>query len=773
MAKEDLQIEEGADEEDQGAPLDPEEGGEEKEAPFTYDPMAPNLVEDFMAHPDGRAALRRIAMTVIEDKQAVWEASAEYREKQAADWKIFSGNLPAKTFPFKDAANMNVPIMLENITRLCFRAESELFANWNSIVVWSPLGPEDEEAAKLLTLHNNWQFRVQIPDFKRQMSRGILHFFGMGDVTTYSWWDVVREQNRHEVVTCDEFLTPFAYVSTMPDYSDVPFRVLIRSMYRHELEAMEGHWYDVEKVLEREKPSWEEDDPGEMQQAMVEVQGMEKPEGAGSAPYKLLQYEGWVGMPKPDGQDDKTKQRFCRVVVDEETRGVLELMVLEEENWQDRARFDQQTQELEQYRALSAQYEQQLAEHQSQVQQVQGQVQELQGSGNMGPMAGEIAQQHLDNANSAQAQLAPPPPPAWMKNPLDPEEQPLPAKMEPVHMFAHQVCIEPIVGTYGISYGRIQADFNRAANTALSQFTDSATLANVWVLITANGIEFEKGFSWTPGAVNAIKQGSMSGAELKNNIIELHANPANPQLMDVVEKAYTWAQSSVQAPAVLSGESGKSGETFRGLSARIEQATKQLSVPTRKFADHVEQIARNNARLNRTFMKDEELFSVAEGRGETLKEHKIGRTMYERNYHVEVRADLRFVSESQKIHDADEVVGMGQKAMPTNTAFLWRALKEALLQRDLGSMVSLLGPEPPPPATTLGIPPPPPPGTVMPGQPVTPPAAPPGGQAAPPLGHPPPHTLPPPHMGEHHVAHPPGLPGPGGQPPPPNMGPLP
>lgn len=769
--------------------------GEKKAVPFIYDQNAPNLTETFTGHPDGKKALKRIAYKVIEDKKATWEASEKYREDQAADWQIFSGNLPPKTFPFEHTANMNVPIMLENITRLCFRAESELFADWNDIVVWSPIGPEDRKLAQLLTLHNNWQFRVQIPDFKRQMSRGILHFFGMGDVTTRSYWDPVRQQNRHEVVTADEFMVPFTLVSTMPDYSDCPFRILILTRYRYELEAMRDSWFEVDDVLDRQKPSWDDegdDGEGAMTKAVIEAGGVEKPEGASNAPYKLLQYEGYVTMPDPDGGgEDAERDRFCRVVVDEATCGILEFTILEEENWQDKVRFEQQQQELDTYRSMTEQHQQMLDDQAAQAQQMGSSVTQLQGSGQMGPMAAQIAQDHLANVPAAQMEMTPPAPPTWMKDPNDPAEQPEPPKREPVHMFAHQVCIEPIVGVYGISYGKIQADFNRAANTALSQFTDSATLANCWVLILANGIEFEGAkFDWSPGAVNKVKNG-MSGPEIEKNIISMQAKPANPQLMELVDKAYTWAQSSVQAPAVLSGESGKSGETFRGLSARIEQATKQLSVPTRKFADHVEQIARNNARLNRTFMKDDELFAVAAGKGQDLQQMQIGRSAYERNYHVEVRADLRFVSESQKIHDADEVVAMVQKTMPANLAALQQALKAALEERDLGEFVPYLGPMLPTPTTPMGVPPPPPPGMAPPGAPAppgqgAPPVAqphpnapPPGFPGAPPppgVGAPPQHALTPPHappQGMHPVHQTPKIPGPGGQPPPPNMGPLP
>src|SRR6185436_8615525 len=123
---------------------------------------------------------------------------------------------------------------------------------------------------------------------------------------------------------------------------------------------------------------------------------------------------------------------------------------------------------------------------------------------------------------------------------------------------------------------------NRAANIALSQFTDSATLANIWSIITTD-IEFEDEFEISPGHHN--KAIGVSAEQLHKSIYELKPSQANPQLMDLVSFMTEFGQSAAQAPQVLSGEPGKSGETYRGIATRIEQATKQLSESTRGYGD--------------------------------------------------------------------------------------------------------------------------------------------------------------------------------------------
>lgn len=679
-------------------PLDDEESSEDAGFP-EYDDNSPNLALDWMGHDQGKEELKEIADLVCANFEEAFESTEEYRDRATRDWNLFVGDLPAKTFPFKDAANCHVPIALENTTRNTFRAYSELFGDWNNVFGVSPLGPGDEEQADLLTLHGNWQLRQQIPDFKRQMMRAMLAFFFIGDVTVHSYWDEQLQQNRHVVLTPDEFIVPYAVTSTMPDYSDVPFRVKIVYWYRHQLQAMKGIWHGVEDVLD-EKPAWDDEPEQKMGDSVARIQGIEKTEGkeGSAAPYKLLWYEGWLELPNQD------KDRFCRVVVDKKTRAVMDLVIHEHENWQDRARFDSQAAEKEQYKASLSAYQQAQEAQQAQIAQAATQAVYAQEMGMLPPEHAQHVGSELQQATEQLQMSQPPPAPVWMKDPDDPTEEPEAPRREPINLFTHIVCIEPLVGNLGLGYGRIQADYNRAGNTALSQFIDSATYNNVPFFITTTAVEFEGGkLNVSPGAINKVT--GLTGEELKASIMQMQMGPPAPALLETVDKVYQYGQSSMQSPSVLSGEPGKSGETARGIAARIEQATKQLSVTTRKFADEgLVQILRNNALINSIYMKDEELFHVALAKGEVPKEMKIGRQLYERNYHVEIRADLRFAAQSQRVMEADEMLAMPKMvpALMGNLSFMWHAAKRALLARDRGDMIPFLGPEPMLPVNPLG-----------------------------------------------------------------------
>jgi hypothetical protein len=727
-----------------------------------YDEDSLNLVVEFQKSKQGKKYLKRISEKVDSDYRSDWDASESYRARRKADWKIFAGDLPPKTGAFKDSSNPHVPLMLENLSRLAYRLTGEVFGDWQTILVATPIGMDDENVASFVTRHMNWQFSEQIPDFKRQIGhRGVLAFFAHGDVVIHSYYDQETRMNRHEVLTCDNFVTPFMHVTTMPDFSDCPHYTKILRLYRHQLEARRGDWTDVDKVLKKTTPSWDDHPDSPLAEAVAETQGIEpetsdsdKKLGGETAPYTLLWYEGWLRLPNQD------KDRWCQVIQDEHSKCILSLMIHERANWQDKERYASQQAEKEAFGQAMMMHGEMMAQHQAAEQQIEGTVGQIADGIQAGILNG---QEGGDHANALRAQLPPPPqapmPPNWMLEHLQPDPEtgempdpmsiePDPIRREPVHLFVHGVCIEPLQGNLGLSYGSIQADLNRAANVALSQFTDTATLNNCPGYITS-GLEFEDGdLSISPGAIHKAK--GAVGQDLKNHILPLTPGPASPQLKEIVEMCMTTAQTSIQSPNVLSGEAGKSGETAKGLMGRIEQASKQLSVVAGKYVDVVVQVGKNNAYLNSVFLPEEETVRLLNVESQKYEELKIGRAIYEKGYRFTLRADLRFATQAQKIEEADEIVKMWLQIPPLtmNALFGYTALKQALIARGRYDLVQVLGQAPPPlPAFPVPAPQGPPPG--------------PGGQPVPPGAHPP-GPPGPPHPGMPHGPHP--MPMPSGPP---------
>jgi len=656
--------------------------------PLSYDQNSPNLVPEFMASEEGAAFVRKVTRKVLKEHRSSWESTEEYRAKMNANWEIFRGTLEPKKPPFTNMANAHVPIMFEAITRLYFRARSELFGDWQNVMGVQPVGPDDKEIARILTLHGNWQIRNQIPDFKRQMHRGLLTYLVVGDVTTHSYYDKSKRRNCHEILTPSDFTVPFLYTSVEPDYSDCPFKSKICKMHRHEVQRMREDWWGLDKVLKRDPPSVNDDPVDEGRLELASIQGEDVPDDVKNLPYKFIWHEGYCEFPG----DDYDRQYMA--IVDMTTETCVKLMILEEEDWQDRERFDQEAMELEQYQLANANYQQMVPALQAQEQQLRMMMQD--------PSHDPAEVAHMQEALQAQPLPPPPPYPRWTEeqglDPDDPMTAPRPVRWVPIQMFTHTVNVEPIFGSLGLGLGMLEADLNRAANIALSQFTDSATLANIWSIITTD-IEFEDEFEISPGHHN--KAIGVSAEQLHKSIYELKPSQANPQLMDLVSFMTEFGQSAAQAPQVLSGEPGKSGETYRGIATRIEQATKQLSESTRGYGDGtVLGVLKNNAKLNAIYLPDEEIIQINNHKYGTVESVTVGKALYQRDYRVELRSDLRFTSDAQRVQEADEALSLATTvpALQNNLSYWWQACKNCLEARNQWELLQRLGPEPPAPA---------------------------------------------------------------------------
>lgn len=710
--------------------------GEETEAEDKlpdYDPdEEENLAELFGGSKEGLEVLRELSETIRGNVKDAQDDASEEQDRLQKDVGILLGELPKKQPGFENTANMHVPIMLKGITRLVARLTGELFQDWHTFVAVLPVsdGPDELQQVDVLSKHTNWQLSNDIPDFQEQAELGVTYGCLFSDVTCHSMWDPSRECNRHEMLTPEEFVIPAVRTQTMPDLSDVPWRARILHYYRHTLEAMEDTWFDVDKVLAGEEPSWENVEPEEkLSRETMRASGAEPSDNPDSAPYRVIWYEGWIRLPKQD------QQRFCKAIVEFNTGHFFHLCVHEQDNWKDKARYDKEIQELQAYRLAVDNFSVQRDMLQQQIEQLDQQLEMPMGTPESILQRTQIATQRGALADQAKA-MPPPAQPEWTDGAGDePDFEPEPIRREPINMFARMRCIDPPAGARGIPFGRMLADYNRAADTALSQFIDQATLSNLKQFVGREDVQFLEAARLEPGGIKHLT--GFDGQDIREALMPLEMGQGNPQLIDIVQMCMEYADDAIQAPGVLVGEAGKSGETARGYAMRVEQATKQLTTLARRFARFFEQIIRNNAALNAKFLSDEELFMVQDPQTRQWQGLKAGKKLYDRDYAVEFSADMEFSSKAQKVGNAQSALQL-IASVPNATLdaplvqYCIRKVFEAMGMQDY---LPYLGPQAPPPQTPLGQQSPPPPGT--PGQP--------GAQQAPQPGGPvPPGQSPPP-----------------------------
>ncbi len=654
--------------------------GETPDIPLNYDEDDPNLCFAFEGNQTGKDYLGEVADDIVRKFDDAWEKSTKHRKNFVDIWKFYGGDLPEKIWPFENSANANIPILMENTTRLVARITGEIFGDFKSFMTVIPVGSDDEERARILTKFDRWQFNEQIPDFRRQMRRLVTLFFLGGDVTVHSFYDPEREENRHEILTPNEFVVPQTDKSTMPDYSDVPWRAKIMPYQVHQLQKMRHKWANVDDIIEDYRPEDDDRPEDELDREVRRISGLDNSDET-DAPYQLIQWEGWADLP------GKKDQRFLQVILDYNTRHVLSLRIHEEPRWQDQQRYDQQIGELASYRSE----QQTQVEGNAEIDEANAQLSQAMATGAVDPEKAVETSESMEG-NRPEA----PVPPKWMQEPEDMEELPAPVKKDQINMFYHLVCLEPLRGILGVNYGLTQAQFNKAVDILFSQMVDSATLGNVKSFLTSGNVEFPEGFTIQPGKFTKMK-GVMPG-ELDKSIKELNLGAANPQMKEAMEMIVKWAQTSMQSPDVLSGAPGKSGETFRGLSSRIEQASTQISMFGMQIIEAVEWIMKKNAHLNSIYLPDEQIVQVMNEKLGQVEELMMGRKLYEKGYHVTFSADSRFISKSQRVAEADELLTMFLTfpQLQGNMELLTKLFEKALKARDLDHLIRFFAPGPPP-----------------------------------------------------------------------------
>ena len=682
MAKIDIEVEPP---EEELVPVEDEEQEDDADAAqkrVTYDLNAPNMVPQMMRTKAGQEAVRKIGTSVYDEVNDAWNASEKYRKNARDQWRMFAGDLPEKKAPFKDCANMHVPQVLEDVSRLYMRMYVEVVGDGGDFFSVLPVGPDDKDVAELLTRHGNHQLRTELIDLPAQLERAALFFIIPGDVTSHSYYDAHRRLNRHEILTPDDVIVPYMYTTTTPDYSDCPWVAKWLRLYRYELQRYRGNWHEVDTVLAK-KPSFDEDEiTHPMAEAQKKLDG-DEPGPDQRAPHKFVHYEGWIELP------DQPNEMYCKVIIEWQTKKVMSLTLHMEDDWKDRARFDKQSRELEAYRAGMAAFQQALTLPQ--------------------PMADPMTGMAMPTTPPPE----PPPPPSWADDPVSLMDESFdvePTRQVPIHMFGHGKGIEPPAGPRGMGTGRVLTDLNLASNVMVNQFVDQGTVANSWGGLYAGGSTQAKDIKVQPGMFTCVP--GIRPGELKDAFLEMRPSQANPQLFDMVRFTRELSSAAASAPGILSGESGKSGETYRGFQGRLEQATKQASFITGKYAKLVERIIVNNGRLNAKFLPEDEIALVNNHKLGTSQEIRIGRRLYERDYRVYMKTDLRFASQAARIQEADQLFAMVTTPNPTippNPALVQAAFKEVFISRGKDELVPLLGPPIPPPPTGLNIPQAPPP----------------------------------------------------------------
>lgn len=563
--------------------------------------------------------------------------------------KLYLGDLAEKKEPFRNCANMHEPILLERLLRLSARVYAELFPMNAPLFEALPAGQLTKDRADVVTLHDNWQFTKEIPDFKQQIRRALQEFFKSGHCIIHSYFDADIGKNRHEYLGPEEFVFPYTWKPPLADMSDVQRKTRVWRKHKRQMiaHAKAGDFCEeqLQRVFDQQSEGHNEDgEDHPLKDLQDKFYGKDRSDQKTDAPFMLLEQHTFATFP---GDEEETA---VRVVQEYNTKIILAIYKREIDDPEDSARFDRETQEYAQYVSDLTKY-------------MEGKRQEQE-------LLGAIQQPHVDPqeglmvAQQVQAQSPPPPvKPEWVTFDGDGmPEMPKPCRKKIIEQFSCGTCIENPDGSLGLGVGTLLMPFQKTTNILLNQFVDAGTLANSNTLVAHENLKFPPGVtSISPNTINRVR--GLPPDAIEKSIWKLPTTPPNPQLLSAYDRQKEAADGVANAPDVLSGE--KDGpETFRGQATRVEQAVKQLTVFAQNFVEMMTNVAKNNAMLNYYNLPDWKLVTVLDPRDRKARELKVTRDLYRDDYAITFTADLRFASKAQRIAETDDVLGMLTKGIP-------------------------------------------------------------------------------------------------------------
>lgn len=691
---------------------------------------------------------KRIADTVFEDYERDWRSSEKYRQKRADILKLYLGELPPKEEGY---AQIHYALIAKAIQRLHARVYDQQFPSNGEYFGARPTSASDLDRSVRVGKHMNWQILHQIPEYVPNHDSLIMQWYLYGSAFSYMYWDPGRNRPCHEACVTEDIVLPYTRRSTDPSLSDVPRITRIVRKYRFGEEGLDAlaktGYYDavnVESVFDGDTENSGQNDERStepVQQTIDRAAGVQQPESEKDGPRVLLEQHRWWKLKAVDKEGNSTgwdRYRPVIVTIDRETRTLLSFMLREDEDPNDRARYNREKAANDAAHAAAMQQ----YEHDQKIYYA-GMTANATGIPQPGPVV-----------------PVPPPipgaPPMMVPQPVPPgavppdapppvapvaPELPIPPKMVPINFFTHFVCIPNPEGIYGFGIGYLLEGNNLAADGIASAMVTSGALSNVPTGIRSREIKIRGGeFKVRPGEVVEVDVGPQD----LDKAIHLFKFPGpEPQLAQFVKDQKEEAEELSGASDILSGEVGGSNETATTTQIRISQALAAISIQNKRYTRARTEEGKKLARLNSVYLSDDDYFPVIDPfHTQPPSDEHIGRGDYLEDVSITVTADPRMASQPQRLQEAIQAVNTFAQiagivpALQQNVA-LWNALGVNVAKAmDRPDIVAAMTAQPIPPPM-----PPPPPGALPPHTaPAPSKAVPPAGQNG---GPPRPHPAPP------------------------------
>lgn len=630
----------------------------------------------------GRELLKSMADTVIRDYDADVRSRSERMKKLAKFQKLYASVMKAKSFPFHNCANVNLPFL----TYTCLLVQARLFdmvvpAN-GKIMLCSPTNTADLGRADICEKFGNSYLRYRMPDWAVGMDESLMQIVINGSGFRRTYWNAYEERVCSDFIPIDDFVVAAKQKSVDPSMRDVPRYTMVQHLTIYDLEDYgdQGIYENVDGLKASDGED-EERKHSELAEVVRKEDGVTPSEDSTDEdkPRMVLeQHRKWRMPNKPGVHPDFDGRAHAVIItVDEKSRRVLRVVIREEDDPADARRFEREQAALEGYANELTAHAEQTAKAATDAAQIAAQ----QGMEPPEPTMGE-----------------PPPPPPGVK--LDEQGNPLPpkpARRREISFFTHYGCF-PGEGFYRHGFGDFLAPLAEAANTILNQHIDGVTLTNARPGFISSQLRTGQGaINIQPGELATVNAPMGS---IKDSIHWLDPPQSDPSTMPLIEFLQAMAEK-FGGSDILSGQPSGSNQTARGTMILNEQAMASISVMARRIKEAEKHELDKIWRCWGVFLSDEEIQEDVVDENGVPGTVKISRKLFTPDARVLPVSDTRM--RTQKV---DEVMNLYQmsvqnQVIATNPQAMLAITEDLLRAMDAQRVIPLIQPPPqpnPPPA---------------------------------------------------------------------------
>ncbi len=613
-----------------------------EELPVMTDPNPDDLVDvgKYMTEKE----LDAVAEIAIDDYKAAVKSRRPHMVELEKNQKLYACTDQSNSGPYAAIPNIGMPLVAYASNQVASRLYDMLLPADGTWFRSKPTDADDIDRAERTTKYVALYMRRDVPEFAGDFDKTCTQTTLNGDSYIKCWRDPHEKRMRLKTIGVTDMVLPYWCNNPDPSLRGVPCYTEVQRYTGVQIKENQedGTFYTVK--LEEVSGSTDVDDDATLRKTVDSVAG-QAPQDEGTEDYKLrpvLEQHRWLVLKKnPKHKRMDGRLHSVTATIDYKSRKVLRLALREEDDPRDRRRYD---------REMKA---------------------------------------HAEEVAKFQQMLVP-----SMPEPPEPCRQ-------------REMCLYtnfggwPSEGAYHLGFGAFIGPLNRAGNEFLRQFAIALAMNNSPPAFISRQHQMTRGdISTAPGKVNEV---NIPPGQIKDAIVWMQTPMPNSGMASLVDKVEIWANRMTASGEILSGEPTGANETAKGMTIRVEQAMKSITVQARRMTQAMQHLADKIWRYFAVFVEEEEYIKVSNEDG-TFEEIRISRDDFRADSDLVPVADPRVGSRVQEAEEAMQLYAMcfGGANQPPNPllmndpevlyAVTQRVLK-AMHEPEIARLV-----KPPPPA---------------------------------------------------------------------------